>query len=263
MVSDRMGKISATIIVHNEEQNIAACLASLAFVDEIVVVDSGSSDRTGEICRANPLVRFFSLPWEGFGRQKNRAAELASHDWILNVDADERVTPPLRAAILTADRTRFSGFRLARENYFGSRWIRRCGWYPDYNIRLYDRRQGGFSERTVHEAVSCRGEVGTLAGNLQHFTYQGIADYVARMDRYSTLAAEELVKAGRRPGLGSILLRPLWTFGRMYLLKGGVLEGYTGLVLAILYAQYTFLKYAKGRELLAAESIRPGEEQQS
>ncbi len=240
--------ISATVIVKNEEQNIGDCLASLDFVDEIIVVDSGSTDRTEEICRANPLVRFYLLPWEGFGRQKNRAAELAHHDWILNLDADERVTPQLRSSILSADYTRYCGFRVARENYFGGRWVQRCGWYPDYNLRLYDRREGCFSERAVHEAVSCRGAVGTLTGNLQHFTYQGIADYLVRMDRYSTLAAEELVKAGRRPGLGSILLRPVWTFVRMYLLKGGVLEGYTGLLLAVLYAQYTFLKYAKGRE---------------
>jgi (heptosyl)LPS beta-1,4-glucosyltransferase len=241
--------LSATIIVKNEEQNIGDCLASLDFVDEIIVVDSGSSDRTEEICRANPLVRFHSLPWEGFGRQKNLAADLACHDWVLNLDADERVTATLRAAILAADFTRFCGFRMARENYFGKRWVRRCGWYPDYNIRLYNRQEGRFSERVVHEAVSCRGAIGTLRGNLRHYTYQGIADYVARMDRYSTLAAEELVKAGRRPGLGSILARPAWTFVRMYLLKGGWLDGYTGLLLSILYAQYTFLKYAKAREM--------------
>jgi len=257
MVSDRMNKISATIIVNNEADNIGDCLDSLDFVDEIMVVDSGSSDRTEEICRANPLVRFHSLPWEGFGRQKNRAADLARHDWILNIDADERVTPELRSAILAADDTQFSGFRVARENYFGNRWIRRCGWYPDYNIRLYDRRQGRFSERAVHETVSCRGTIGTLSGNLRHYTYRGIADYVARMDRYSTLAAEELVKAGRRPGLGSIMLRPVWTFVRMYLLKGGVLEGYTGLLLSILYAQYTFLKYGKAREMQDQRSSRP------
>ncbi|HEY5975309.1 MAG TPA: glycosyltransferase family 2 protein [Geobacteraceae bacterium] len=241
--------LSATIIVRNEERNIGDCLASLDFVDEIIVVDSGSSDRTESICRANPLVRFQSLPWEGFGRQKNLAAGLASHDWILNLDADERVTPELRSAILAADRDRYAAFRFARENYFGTQWIRHCGWYPDYNTRLYDRRQASFSERVVHETLTCQGEVGTLGGHLRHYTYRDIADYVARMDRYSTLAAEELVRAGKKPGLLSILGRPVWTFVRMYLLKGGVLEGYTGLLLSILYAQYTFLKYGKAREL--------------
>jgi len=242
-------KISATIIVKNEEAHIADCLASLDFVDEIIVVDSGSTDGTEAICRSSTKVRYVNLPWEGFGRQKNRAAGFAENDWILNIDADERVTPELRVAIQSADFNRFSAFRVARENYFGKRWIRRCGWYPDYNIRLYDRRTAGFSERAVHEAVESQGPVGTLIGNLRHFTYSGISDYVARMDRYSALAAEELVKAGRHAGLTDILFRPFWTFVRMYVLKGGILEGYTGLLLSFLYAQYTFLKYAKAREL--------------
>lgn len=241
-------KISATIIVKNEEANIKDCLDSLDFTDEIVVVDSGSSDGTEGICRAYPKVRFSSLPWEGFGRQKNRAAELATNDWILNIDADERVSPELRASIAVADFDRFAAFRMARENYFGRRWIRRCGWYPDAKIRLYDRRQARFSDKVVHEAVECRSPVATLPGNLRHFTYSGIADYVSRMDRYSSLAAEELVKAGKRPGISAILFRPAWTFVKMYLLRGGVLEGYMGLLLSLLYAQYTFLKYAKARE---------------
>lgn len=242
-------KISATIITLNEEENIGACLESLDFVHEIIVLDSGSTDRTPDICRNHPRVRFFQQEWLGFGRQKNKAAGLATHDWIFNIDADERVTPELKASILSADFARFAGFRVSRENYFGNRWIRRCGWYPDYNIRLYDRRQAAFSDRSVHETIACRGAVGTLAGNLRHFTYSGIADYIVRMDRYSTLAAEELVRKGRCPGICSLLLRPAWTFIRMYLLKGGVLEGYTGLLLSLLYAQYTFLKYAKAREL--------------
>lgn len=245
-------KISATIIAKNEEQNIGDCLASLDFVDEIIVVDSGSTDSTEAICRANPKVRYLVLPWEGFGCQKNKAAGLAQNDWILNIDADERVTPELRASILTVVSDRFVAFRMARENYFGKRWIRHCGWYPDYNSRLYDRRKGRFSERAVHETLECSGPVGTLIGNLRHYSYTGIDDYVARMDRYSSLAAEELLKAGKAPGVTSVLFRPLWTFIRMYLLKGGALDGYIGLLLSLLYAQYTFLKYSKARELNGA-----------
>ncbi|MBI1921518.1 MAG: glycosyltransferase family 2 protein [Geobacter sp.] len=243
-------KISATIITLNEEKNIGDCLASLDWADEIVVVDSGSSDRTEEICRANPKVRFFHREWEGFGRQKNIAAELAANVWIFNIDADERVSPQLRQSIVTADFERFTGFRVARENYFGKRWIRHCGWYPDYNLRLYDRRRGCFGERAVHEAVSCDGQVGTLAGNLAHYTYSGIADYLRRMDRYSTLAAEEIVKAGKVPGAGSVFFRPLFTVFKMLVLKKGFLEGYTGVVLSVLYGVYTFSKYAKAREAL-------------
>lgn len=244
-------KISTTVIVKDEEKNIAACLQSLDFADEIVVVDSGSSDRTAEICRSHPKVRFFELPWEGFGRQKNLAAELAANDWVFNIDADERVSPELREAILGADLASHDGFRVARENYFAGRRIRYCGWYPDYNLRLYNKKRCRFGERAVHEAVECNGPVGVLAGNLTHYTYDGIDDYVARMDRYSSLAAQEVVKSGRRPGWLALLLRPGFTFFKMYFLKQGVREGYYGLLLSILYSVYTFLKYAKARELLS------------
>lgn len=246
-------KISATIIALNEEKNIGDCLASLDWADEIVVVDSGSSDRTEEICRAHPKVRFYHLEWEGFGRQKNITAGLAANDWVFNIDADERVSPRLRQAILEADLVRFAGFRVARENYFGTRRIRHCGWYPDYNLRLYDRRRGGFGERAVHEAVNCDGQVGTLSGNMVHYTYDGVSDYLRRMDRYSTLAAEEIVKAGRRPGIAGVVVRPLFTFFKMYILKKGFLEGYAGMVLSVLYSMYTFSKYAKAIELMRQE----------
>ena len=249
-MAENAKKISATIITLNEEKNISSCLESLDFVDEIVVVDSGSTDRTGEICRGNPKVRFHDLPWEGYGRQKNLAASLASHDWILNIDADERVSEPLRASILAADRDLYAGFRMARRNYFGSRWIRWCGWYPDRKLRFYDRSRGSFEELAVHEAVKCRDRVGLLSGDLHHYTYDGISDYMSRMDRYSSLAAEEMLKQGRRPGLPSILFRPPYTFFRMYLLKLGFLEGYTGLLLSLLYTGYTFLKYAKATETI-------------
>jgi glycosyltransferase involved in cell wall biosynthesis len=242
-------KISATIIANNEEANIGACLASLDFADEIVVVDSGSTDRTEEICLAHPRVRFSRADWPGYGRQKNRAAGLAANDWIFNIDADERVSPELRRSILAVSGAEFACYRAARENYFGARWIKRCGWYPDYNTRLYDRRACAFSERSVHESLVCPGEVGLLPGNLVHRTYTGVSDYLKRMDRYSSLAAEELVKAGKRPGLLQLLLKPLFTFCKMYFLKLGFLEGYTGFLLSMLYSHYTFYKYGKAVEI--------------
>ena len=242
-------KLSATIITLNEEINIRDCLASLDFVDEIVVVDSGSSDKTEELCRSHPKVRFFRQEWLGYGRQKNKAAELAVNDWVLNIDADERVTAELRISLITSEGSEFSAFRMPRENYFGSRWIKRCGWYPDYTSRFYNRTVCRFSERSVHETLETAGPIGTLAGNLRHYTYRGISDYITRMERYSTLAAEEIVKTGGNPGVLTILFKPLATFLKMYLLKGGFVEGYAGLLLSVLYAQYTFLKYAKAREL--------------
>lgn len=241
--------ISATIITLNEEQNISACLASLDFVDEIIVLDSGSSDKTRDICSSHPKVRFVHQEWLGYGGQKNRAAELAVNDWILNIDADERVSEQLRASIEQADFSSFSAARMARENYFGKQWIRHCGWYPDYTVRLYDRRICRFSERAVHESLEHDGRVATLAGNLRHFTYTDISDYLKRMDRYSTLAAEEMHKTGKSAGMSAIILKPLATFIKMYFIRKGFLEGRTGLILSALYAQYTFCKYAKLIEL--------------
>lgn len=242
-------KISATIIVLNEERFIGECLASLDFADEIVVVDSGSTDRTPEICRAHPKVRFHQQEWLGFGRQKNHVASLASNDWIFNIDADERVSPALKESILKVKPDGPRCYRVARENYFGPRWIRRCGWYPDYNKRLYDRRECAFSEKEVHEALVCQGEVGELKGNLIHKTYSGLSDYLKRMERYSTLAAQELVKKGKRPGLAHILFKPAFTFFKMYVLKLGFLEGRMGFVLSTIYGHYTFYKYAKAIEM--------------
>ncbi len=243
-------KISVTIITLNEERNISSCLASLDFASEIVVVDSGSSDKTIEICKAHPRVRLIEQPWLGFGKQKNLAADLSSNDWVLNVDADERVSDALSKSIVGADFASYRGFLMARENYFGDRWIRYCGWYPDYNLRLYDRTCARFSEREVHEAVECEGKVGTLAGNLIHRTYAGVADYLQRMDRYSTLAAQQMIKDGRAPGLAALTLRPIATFLKMYILKQGFREGYHGFLLSALYSFYTMSKYAKALELV-------------
>lgn len=249
-----MSTISVTIITLNEEHNITDCLASLDFADEIIVVDSGSCDRTEEICRAHPKVRFFKHTWEGYGRQKNFAAGQAVNDWILNIDADERVTPELYTSISRLDASEATAFRMARENYFGTRWIKYCGWYPNYSTRLYDRRKCGFIERSVHESVKCSGRVGTLSGNLRHFTYRGITDYLDRMNRYSSLAADEVLKEGKDPGIAAIMLKPVFTFFKMYVVKRGFLEGFQGFQLSFLYSVYTFSKYAKARELLRSKN---------
>jgi len=242
-------KLSATIITLNEERNIGNCLASLDFVDEIVVVDSGSKDCTEQICRANPKVRFFHQEWLGYGRQKNFAADQALNNWILNIDADERVSLSLLRSIENMETTAFSAARMARENYFGNRWIKYCGWYPNFTVRLYDRNCCRFNERLVHESLEHNGRIVTLAGNLQHYTYQNIADYLQRMDRYSTLAAQEMFRRQKNTGTLALLFRPIATFIKMYIIRKGFLEGSFGLVLSLLYAQYTFCKYAKLEEL--------------
>lgn len=238
-------QLSATIITLNEEKNIADCLASLEFVDEIIVVDSGSTDKTEEICRANTKVRFYHQDWLGYGKQKNLAAQLASNNLILNVDADERVSKELQCSIEKFCTSNLSAARVARENYFGNHWVRYCGWYPDYTTRLYDRRTCSFSESAVHESLHYDGKIATLAGNLVHRTYTDISDYLQRMNRYSTLAAKEKHQAGKQTGVIALLVKPITTFVKMYFIRRGFLEGRFGLVLSLLYAQYTFCKYAK------------------
>jgi glycosyltransferase involved in cell wall biosynthesis len=241
-----MEKVSVTIITLNEEAKIGDCLSSVAWADEVIVSDSGSTDRTVEICRDHGAT-VYEDEWHGFGAQKNLCAERAGNDWVLNVDSDERVTPGLRDEI---ERTLSgaaveSGYLIPRKNYFGDRWIRRCGWYPDHNLRLYRKDRGRFSERKVHEAVEVDGPTGRLENPLVHLTYADVSDYLRRMDRYSTLAAEQMLSSGRRAGVTDLLLRPPFTFLKMYVLRGGFLEGVHGVMLSALYSCYTLSKYAK------------------
>lgn len=243
-------KITAIVITRNEERNIGDCLASIPFADEVIVVDSGSVDRTEEICRRDARVRWFSEPWKGFGPQKNSALDKAENDWVLSIDADERVTQELAREIasLPLFEPGAVGYRIPRKSFFGKRWVRHGGWYPDYTIRLWRRGAGRFVDRSVHEVVRVEGNVGTLRGDLLHHTYMDTADFVERMNRYSTLGAAELRKQGSRGMTFDLLFRPPFTFFRMYVLRLGFLDGALGFRLAVLYAMYTFLKYAKLRD---------------
>ena len=252
-----MEKVSVTIIVKNEEEKIADCLESVAWADEVIVSDSGSTDSTVEICRSFGA-RVYEDEWLGFGAQKNLCAGRAANDWILNIDADERVTPELAGEIALAlggpgggggGGGGNVGYYMPRKNYFGRRWIRHCGWYPDHNLRLYRKDAGRFSERKVHEAVKVTGPRGYLTSPLVHLTYRNVSDYLRRMERYSTLAAEEMLKGGRRSGMLDIFFRPPLTFFKMLLLRRGFLDGTYGILLSALYSCYTLSKYAKLWEL--------------
>ncbi|MFQ5587049.1 MAG: glycosyltransferase family 2 protein, partial [Thermodesulfobacteriota bacterium] len=219
-----MEKLSVTIITLNEEENIRDCLESVRWAEEVVVSDSGSSDGTVSICGEYDA-RVFSDEWLGFGKQKNLCIDRASHDWILNIDADERVTPGLRGEIERVVRApsrggkgRIDGYYIPRKNFFLGRWIRHGGWFPDYNLRLFRKGKGRFKEREVHEAVVVKGGVGYLKQPLEHYTYRSISGYLKRMDRYSTLAAREMLKRGRRAGFADLVFRPELTFMKMYLL---------------------------------------------
>jgi len=239
-------KLSVTVITLNEENEIGDCLESVSWADEIVVVDSGSSDRTVEIAKKF-TDKVVYHPWAGYAAQKNWAMEQASHPWILSLDADERVSPELREEIerLLESSPRSVGYRVPRKNFFLGRWIRHGGWSPDYVLRLFRRDSGRFAERKVHESVTVQGEIGMLQSPLAHYTYRSMADYFQRMDRYSTLAAEEMFEAGKRANFIDLLLRPCGTFLKMFLLRQGFRDGMDGFLLGRLYSIYTFAKYAK------------------
>jgi glycosyltransferase involved in cell wall biosynthesis len=245
-----MSSLSVTVITLNEEANIVPCLESASFADEIVVLDSNSTDATVALARQF-TDRVLTVPWEGFGKTKNRAIEAASGSWIFVLDADERITPALQqeiVQIVQADGP-LDGYRVPRRNHFCGRLIKYLGWYPDYSIRLFRKSKARFVEREVHESVEVQGRVGTLQQPMLHYTYKSISDFVLRMDRYSTLAAQELVWLGKRPLPGELVWRPLLTFLKLYIFKRGFLEGRDGYTLAYLYSTYNFLKYYKFREL--------------
>lgn len=241
-----MPRVTATVITLNEASNIDACLASVAWVDEVLVVDSGSTDRTVELARARGA-RVLTREWPGYAAQKNFAASQASHDWILSVDADERVTTDLAAEIKTliAGDPAAVGYRIPRVTWHLGRWIRTTDWYPDYQLRLYDRRCAQWPPRLVHESVRADGPTGHLTHELQHFAYRDIAHHHATMDRYTTLAAQQMASEHRRAGVIDLVIHPLAAFLRNYILRRGFSDGIPGLIISAMNAYYVFLKFAK------------------
>jgi glycosyltransferase involved in cell wall biosynthesis len=245
-----MPPVSVVLITYNEEGKVRAALESARWADEIVVVDSYSTDRTTDICREF-TDRVYIEKWRGFSGQKSYAVGLAKNDWVFVLDADERITDSLAAEVrdVMKNGPGKDGYRCARRNHFMGREIKYGGWYPDYSVRLFDRRKGAFKARSVHEAVEVKGEVGCLNNPMLHYTYDGVSDYLKRMDRYSALAADEMNKEGRRAGALDLTIRPVMTFIKMFIIKQGIRDGFYGLVLAMLYSFYTFSKYAKLWEL--------------
>lgn len=241
-----MEKLSVTIITKNEEENIGRCLDSLNWADEIVVVDTDSSDRTVEICRQY-TDKVFSKTWHGYGKQKNICAEHAKNRWILNVDADEVVTPESAEEIqkVLKEGPLHSVYHLPRKNYLGDYWVRFGGWYPDRILRFYDKEKVSFSEVQVHERLTPDENAGALKNALIHYSYRDREDYIQRQDRYSTLYAQEKMAKGFRANWSHLYLRPPFTFFKNYVLKQGIRDGSLGLFLAMSSAVYTHQKYAK------------------
>jgi glycosyltransferase involved in cell wall biosynthesis len=243
-------KLSVTVITKNEAADIGGALESVAWADERIVVDSRSTDDTVAIARQH-TDRVFVRDWPGYIAQKNYAASIASHDWILSLDADERVTPELAAEIqsLVAGSPPHPGYRIPRVTWHLGRWIRTTDWYPDFQLRLFNRRSAEWTGRYVHEAVTVRGSVGRLKGELQHFAYRDIADHLETIDRYTTYAARQMHEDGRRAGFLQIAGHPPIAFLRNYVAHRGVLDGVPGLVISALNSYYVFLKFVKLREI--------------
>jgi glycosyltransferase involved in cell wall biosynthesis len=239
-------RLSVVVIALNEEDRIRDCLASVAWADEIVVIDGGSDDKTVALAREftdHVIIR----AWQGFAAQKNFGVDRATGEWILSLDADEQVEPALRDEILgvLARPDAADGYRIARRNIMWGRWIRHGRLYPDRQLRLFRRGRGRFSERAVHESVTVEGRVGRLTAPLLHYSYRDLGDFLRRADRYSTLAAEEWARGDRAFRPSQMVTAPLGRFLSMYLLHRGFLDGWRGFLLAVLYAYYVFIRSAK------------------
>jgi len=239
--------VSAVLITRDAAASLAACLDSLAFCDEIVVVDSGSADATPAIAAAHGA-RVIHRDWLGYGPQKQFAVGQAAHDWVLCVDADEIVTGELQASILAVlAAPTFSAYRFARCNRFMGRYLRHGEGYPDWSLRLFDRRHAHWSDDAVHEKVVADGEVGTLAGDLLHDSAETLESYLGKQERYTTLAAQAALAAGKRASLLRQLLSPVVRFLKFYFLRLGFLDGWPGLVHIAIGCRNSYDKYAKMR----------------
>ena len=238
-------KISVAIITLNAARELDRCLASVAFADEIVVLDQQSGDNTAEVCLRHGAA-LHQTEWLGFGPTKNRAVSLCRNRWVLSIDSDEEVNQELRAAIEglpeEPDEAAFTINRLSR--FLGS-WIRHCGWHPDHVTRLFDRKRAGFNDKPVHEAVETSGLVGRLPGLLHHYTYETMEQYIEKLNRYTTLAAEDRFAAGHRARLPNAVVRSQAAFWRMWILQGGIRDGWPGYVLCLASSFYVLSKYTK------------------
>lgn len=247
-----MAPLSVIIITKNEAANIRACLQSVAWADQIVVVDSGSSDETVQICRELGA-QVHVHDWPGFGMQKNRALSYATHEWVFSIDADERVTPELRSQLeqAMAEGSK-DGYYLPRLSQFCGVFIHHSGWYPDYVLRLFRRSRGRFSNDIVHERVIVEGETGRLTTPLLHYSYLDQTDVRRKTEQYASAGAKQMFENGKTATFAAAPLRAAWAFVRTYILRLGFLDGIAGLNVALMNFRTTWLKYRLLRTMRAA-----------
>ena len=246
-----MKRLSVITLTLNEEHNIGECLSGVQWVDELIVVDSGSTDRTVELAKSFTN-HVMNVEWKGYGATRNLALARCTGDWVLWLDADERVTPELSAEIqriVQTDEKGIAAYSVARRAYFLGRWIKHCGWYPSRVTRLFRREKGRFTENNVHEQLRVDGVVRELRHDLLHYTDPNLKHYFAKFNRYTSLAAEDFQAAGRSFRVSDLLVRPWFQFFKMYILRLGFLDGLQGFILSIVSSAYVFTKYAKLWEL--------------
>lgn len=240
-----MSSIAALIITYNEEKNIRECLESINWCDEIVLVDSYSEDQTVAISREY-TEKIYLRKFDDFAAQRNYALEKIESDWVLVIDADERVSGELRREIEEIlNNNHVQAYQIPRKNYFLGKWIKYCGWYPDYTLRLFKNNHRLKYDGMVHEGIKIKGKINQLVNPLVHFTYKNLANYMNKINHYTTLWAEDRGKKGKKIGLMYIFFRPLFEFIKKYFLKKGVLLGRQGLILSILSSYYIFIRSAK------------------
>lgn len=238
--------LSVIIITKNEQANIADCIESVSFADEVIVLDSGSTDQTTSIARQLGAKIYHTSVWPGFGPQKNKALDLATQPWVLSIDADERVTPELAQAILgVLQAPKADAYTMARLSCFGGRWIRHSGWWPDRVLRLFKKDKARFKDVTVHESVIVKGTTAELSEHLIHYPYDNLEALVTKINHYSSAAATELHLKGKSVCLPLIVIKAVWTFIRIYIVRKGFLDGKQGFLLASLAGFGSFLRYSK------------------
>src|SRR5438093_7149893 len=256
-----MESIAAVVITKDEERNIADCLASVVWVDAMSVMAGGSTDRSVELARRF-TDKIFVRPWPGYGPQKNFGIEQATANWILIVDADERVSSELqteiRKIIALPLNNDVSAYRVPRRNYYYGRWVRWGGVYPDYQIRLFTKGYARYNDVQLHENLLVKGSVDTLGGHLDHFTERQIEDHFRKFETYTTLAAQEKLKQIKSVGWLDLLIRPLVITFKTYFIKQGLRDGVHGLILSVFAGMFTFVKYSKAWDLLRRKTEAGG-----